>query len=151
MGYEGIEQFFNAENFSQAVSGGIIGGLLAVGIVFLVLVSIGTYVYNSLAWMTIAKKVKHKKPWLAWIPFANISMWLQMGGFHWALVFLILIPILGWIALLVLMIISHWRVFEKLKYPGWLSLSIIIPKVGGILYLIVIGFVAWAKKKKKKK
>ena len=151
MAYEVIEQFFSSDSFSQIASGGIIGGLLAVGIFFLVLVSFGVYIYTAFAWMTIAKKVKHKKPWLAWIPFANISMWLQMGGFHWALIFLILIPVLGWIALLVLMIISHWRVFEKLKYPGWLSLSMIIPKVGGILYLIAIGFVAWAKKKKKKK
>lgn len=150
MGYEVIEQFFNSDGFTQAVSGGVLGGLLAVGIVFLVIISIGFYVYTALAWMTIAKKVKHKKPWLAWIPFANISMWLQMGGFDWKLVFLLLIPFLGWIAILVLMIISHWRVFEKLKYPGWFSLSMIIPKVGWILYPVAIGVIAWMKKKKKK-
>lgn len=149
MGYEVIEQFFNSDTFMQGMSGGFIGGLLAVGIFFLVIVSIGFYVYTALAWMTIAKKVKYKRPWLAWIPFANISMWLQMGGFHWGLVFLILVPFLGWIAILVLMIISHWRVFEKLKYPGWVSLSMILPKVGGPLYLIAIGIIAWMKKKKK--
>ena len=75
-------------------------------------------------------------------------MILQLGGFNWAWIFLILIPIFGWIALTVLLVIATWRIFEKRKYPGWFSLSIIIPKIGLILYLIAIGFVAWGKKKK---
>jgi len=74
---------------------------------------------------------------------------LQMGGFHWAWVFLILIPILGWIGLLVLVIISTWRIYEKRNYPGWFSLAIIVPQLGGILHLVVIGFVAWKDLKKK--
>ncbi|MFH1787556.1 MAG: DUF5684 domain-containing protein [archaeon] len=98
--------------------------------------------------MTIARKLKYKNAWLAWIPIANIAMMLQLGGFHWAWVFLILIPIFGWLALLVMFIIATWRIFEKRKYPGWFSLFIIIPKVGGILYLIAIGFVAWQNKTK---
>ena len=104
--------------------------------------------YFAFAWMTIAKKMKYKHPWLAWIPIANLAMILQLGGFHWAWIFLALVPIVGWIALLVMSIIATWRIFEKRKYPGWFSLSLIIPKVGGILYLIAIGFVAWAKKKR---
>ena len=75
-------------------------------------------------------------------------MVLELGSFHWAWIFLVLIPILGWIALMVLLIIATWRIFEKRKYPGWYSLSMIIPKVGGILYLIAIGFVAWKNQKK---
>ncbi|GIU68687.1 MAG: hypothetical protein KatS3mg001_537 [Candidatus Pacearchaeota archaeon] len=107
------------------------------------------YVYFSLAWYTIAKKVKHKRPWLAWIPFANIAMWFQMGGFHWALVFLLIIPFVGSLVVMILLIISNWRVFEKLRYPGWLSLSpvlgLIFPGLGIIAYGIVIGIVAWRK------
>jgi len=117
--------------------------ILAIGILAFLLISLVFYIYFALAWSTIAKKLKYKRPWLAWIPFANISMMFQLGGFHWAWIFLVLIPVLGWITLLVLMIISNWRVFEKRKYPGWFSLSLIIPQLGGILYLIVIGFVAW--------
>jgi hypothetical protein len=75
-------------------------------------------------------------------------MILQLGEFHWALIFLFLIPILGWIALSVLIIIAMWRIFEKRKYPGWFSLSLILPKIGGVLYLIIIGFVAWKDRKK---
>ena len=73
-------------------------------------------------------------------------MILQLGGVHWAWVFLAIIPFAGWIALFVLVIISLWRIFEKRKYSGWFSLSLIIPKAGAILYLIAIGFVAWKKK-----
>jgi len=125
----------------------LMGVIVLALILFVVL-----YIYGSLAWMTIGKKLKYSKPWLAWIPFANISMILQMGGFHWAWVFLLLIPVLGWIALMVLMIISCWKIFEQRKYPGWLSLIPIagaIPAVGGlasIAYLVILGLVAWKDK-----
>ena len=121
------------------------GALVATAIIVSILVFAAVYVYFALAWQTIAKKQKHKHPWLAWIPFANWAMILQLGGFNWALIFLLLIPIFGWIAVFILCIIAHWRIFEKAKYPGWFSLSLIIPKVGGVLYLIAIGFVAWGK------
>jgi hypothetical protein len=75
-------------------------------------------------------------------------MRLQLGNFHWALIFLVLIPILGWLALFILLIISHWRIYKKRKYPGWFSLAQIIPQFGGILYLIIIGFVAWQDRRK---
>jgi ABC-type uncharacterized transport system YnjBCD permease subunit len=57
-----------------------------------------------------------------------------------------LIPIAGWLALLILITVSTWKIFEKKKYPGWFSLSIIIPQIGFVLYMIAIGFVAWKKK-----
>ena len=107
---------------------------------------LAVYVYSSFAWMTIAKKLKYKHPWFAWIPIVNVAMILQLGEFHWAWIFLILVPILGWLALMVLVIIATWRIFEKRKYPGWFSLSTLIPKAGAILYLIAIGFVAWKDK-----
>ena len=135
------------DNFGSFFAAGI---LIALGVFFVIIFSIAAYVYVSLAWMTIAKKLKHKYPWLAWIPLANVALILQLGEFHWAWVFLVLIPVLGWIALFVLMIIATWRIFEKRKYPGWFSLSQIVPKVGGILYLIAIGFAAWGDKKKRR-
>jgi len=130
-------------------SAGALGALIAVAIFLAIFLAIGLYVYFAIVWMTIAKKMKYKHPWLAWIPFANVAMILQIGGFHWAWIFLALVPIVGWIALFVLFIIANWRIFEKRKHPGWLSLSLVIPKVGGLLYMIAIGFVAWSKKKKR--
>ncbi len=130
------------------LGGAATAGIIALGLTIALLILIGLYAYFALAWYTIAKKLKYKRAWLAWIPFANVAMILQLGGFHWALVFLLAIPILGWIAVFVLMIISQWRIFEKRNYPGWFSLSIIVPQVGGILYIVALAFVAWVEKKK---
>jgi len=143
------------ENFKEAFIGGAIGGalgaLLATIIILLIITLIVLYVYFALAWYAIAKKRGYKKPWLAWIPFANIAMWLQMGGFHWAWIFLMIIPIAGWIAVGVLFIISSWRVFEKLNYPGWWSLALLLDilgfGLGTLAYGIVIGIIAWKKKR----
>ncbi|GBE20209.1 MAG TPA: hypothetical protein ENG87_02620 [Candidatus Pacearchaeota archaeon] len=133
-----------AEIMQSLYGTGILTGLGAIMLVFV----IASYIYSSLAWMAIARKLKYKRPWIAWIPIANGAMILQLGEFHWAWIFLILIPVLGWIALIVLIIIATWRIFEKKKYPGWFSLSMLLPQIGGVLYLIVIGFVAWKDRKK---
>ena len=125
---------------------------LIMAFIFLaVIAGIILYVYTSLVWYTIAKKLKYRPAWLAWIPIANGAMILQMGKFHWAWIFLVLIPFFGWIALAVLLIISCWRIFEKRKFPGWLALVPIlgfIPVLGflaSIAFLIILGFVAWKK------
>jgi hypothetical protein len=123
----------------------LFGAMLVVAIICIAAI----YVYTSLALMTIGKKLAYKKSWLAWIPIANYSMILQMGSFHWAWVFLVLIPVLGWIALGALAVISMWRIFEKRKYPGWLALvpvAAVIPMIGGlagIAFLVILGLVAW--------
>ncbi len=148
--------FSDIENFaSRMMLGKIPFFLIALGIFFMFVILVGIYIYFALAWSTIARKLKYKNDWLAWIPFANLSMILQLGNFHWAWIFLIIIPILGWITLLILLVIATWRIFEKRKYPGWFSLSMVFPQIGGILYMIAVGFVAWsdktASKKSKKK
>jgi hypothetical protein len=146
---KGGEKMFESEfykQFGNAMWGGPIWALIGAILVLAILILLAIYIYNALAWSTILRKLKYKNPWLAWVPIAQIAPILEVGGFHWAWIFLILIPIFGWIALVVLVIISTWRIFEKRKYPGWFSLSMIIPQVGAILYLIAIGFVAWKDK-----
>lgn len=138
-----------------------------VGIAFL-----GIWIYTSFAYMGIARKMKYKRPWLAWIPFARGAMILQLGSFPWGWVFLwsplLLLPLSllhlgigarvlfialafsGALAFNVLCYISHWRFFEKRGYYGWLAL---VPLVGlvagylsflaGIAFLVILGFVAW--------
>ncbi len=138
------------EGFQNLVLGGTLGALLGVAIILGIIFALAIYVYTAIAWQTIAMRQGYKHPWFAWIPFLNLVMILELGGFHWAWVFLILIPVLGWIAIFVLSIIAIWRIFEKEKYPGWFSLAPIIPKAGGILFLIALGFVAWKPKVKKK-
>ncbi len=133
-----------------AIGGAIVGPLFFLGIALMLLFMLGVYIYTSLAWHIIAKKLKHPHPWLSWIPIAGWALQLQLGGFSWLWIFLILIPILGWIALFILLIVSKWFIYEKRKYPGWFSLAVVIPKVGGVLHLIAIGFIAWADKETEK-
>lgn len=125
---------------------------------FFIFVCLTLWVYTSLAYMGIARKLKYKNSWLAWIPFARGAMILQLGGFNWGWIFLALIPIAGWIALCVLFYISNWRIFEKRKYSGWLALipliGMIVPwlmLLSGIAYLVVLGFVAWQDNKKRRR
>lgn len=140
-------QIPGADAFTQGFLGGVLGVFIAVGILIAIVLAIALYVYHALAWQTVARKLKHKQPWLAWIPFANLAQILQLGKFHWAWIFLLLIPILGWIALAVMAIISLWRICESRKYPGWFSLGAVIPQVGVVLYFVLIGFLAWKDKR----
>ena len=148
MAFESIMRAYNLDSsMFGAFFNGALWPILALTAILAFIIGLAFYIYFALAWSTIAGKLKYKKSWLAWIPIANISMILQLGGFHWAWVFLILIPVVGWIALLVLGVIATWRIFERRHYPGWFSISLVIPKVGIILYLVAIGFVAWKNKK----
>jgi hypothetical protein len=138
--------------WQRAVLGGAMGTLIAIGILFMILVFAALYVYHSLAWTAIAKKMKFKKSWLAWVPIASGAMKLKLGKFNWAWIFLILIPIFGWMALIVLITIATWRIFEKLRHPRWYALSFPlmfcpgISFIGFIAYFVIIGVVAWGKK-----
>ncbi len=137
----------------ESLVGGALGGVLVALGIFLVIgviiFMIALYAYQALAWMTIAKRQKHKYPWLAWIPFAATAMRLQMGGFHWAWVFLWIFPP----AAIVLVTIAIWRIFKVTRYPAWFSLSypaMFIPAISGIgkiAYYIMIGFIAWKDKR----
>mgnify|MGYP001600491221 CR=1 FL=1 len=146
------------------------------GKILISLVSLAFYIYVAFAWMTIANKLKYKKSWLAWIPIVNLAMILQLGGFYWQWIFLLvsapilalilfeitilsggiylplfLAPILALIAFVIMITISQWRIFEKRNYPGWIIILSFIPWIGSVIYLIEVGFVAWKDRKKKKR
>lgn len=128
------------------VVGGVIAAFALASISFILIMTFGVYIYLSMSWMTIAKKLKSKRWFLAWIPFARTGLVLKLDGFHWAWAFLYLVPVIGWFALLIITIVAKWRIFEKRKFPGWLALFILIPQAGIIAHAIILGFVAWGKK-----
>jgi hypothetical protein len=154
--------FGNMMNMMQNYSGNwsnlqqVFGPMLWAFVTFGILLVLAFWIYTSVAYMDIAKKLKYKKSWLAWIPFARGAMILELGGFHWAFIFLLLIPFAGWLAFAVLTYISTWRIFEKRKYPGWFALiplAGLIPYISvfaSLAFLIILGFVAWSDKKGKK-
>ncbi len=144
------------ETIQNAILGGSLGTFIAGFLIFFILIVVAVWIYTSLAWTTIGKKLKHRNLWLAWIPFARTVLVLKLGKFHGAWAFLWLIPIIGWAILGVLCIIAHWRIFEIRNYPGWLALiplAGVIPLVGGvagIAYLVILGIVAWKDNKKRR-
>jgi len=110
-----------------------------------IIVGIALYVYYALVWMTIAKKLKYKKPWLAWIPVANFFLIPILAKKDWVWGFMFFVPIAG----AVFFFIWTWNIYEQRKYPGWLCLAPVlgfIPVVGflgGIAQLVIMGLVAW--------
>ena len=128
-----------ANDFSLLTS---LNGALA-GLFFLIV--IGLYVYTALAFMTIAKKLRYDKPWLAWIPVANLFLIPILAKKNWVWGFIFLVPIVN----IVFFFIWMWNIYEQRKYPGWLSLVPLlgfIPFIGifvSLANLIILGFVAW--------
>jgi hypothetical protein len=122
--------------------------LAGVFLVFAVIIALALYVYTSWAMMTIARKLKYDKGWLAWIPIVNLVLWpilakKREGAWPW--VFIMLVPIVN----IVFMIMWTWQIYELRKYPGWLSLITLlgfVPVIGGlagIANIIILGLVAW--------
>lgn len=140
-----------------------LGGLIAVimgMIVFALVMAVVIYIYTALAMMTIAKKLGYDKAWLAWIPVANVFLLPILAQKPWQMGFIIISPLLvsffvkmpvlgalitfaAGIASLVFSIMYTWQIFERRKYPGWLSLLVLVPGLGALIGLVVIGIVAW--------
>jgi hypothetical protein len=126
----------------------LVGAVLIWFIVF----GIISYVYQALAWSTIAKKLKYKKHWLAWIPFASFFLMPILAKKKWTWGFVVLlffftsIQVLGWILYIIALVFSlYWMtiIFKRRKYSPWLVILMVIPLVN----FVMIGFLAWANRK----
>ncbi len=109
-----------------------------------IIIGLGVYVYMAIALQTMAKKTNTKNSWLAWIPIANVYLMTQIAGisgWYTLTVLLLIIPLVGYIAMLGVMIWFWWKIAEAVKKPGWLGILIIIPFVN----LVVIGYLAFSK------
>lgn len=124
---------------------GVAVGLLVFMLFFVFLFLVALYVYTAWAWMTIARKLKHPYPWLAWIPVANLFLYpmLAKKSAWWGLI--LFVPIVN----IVFFIMWTWSIYEQRNYPPWLSLVVIgalLPAVGTaftIAVLVIWGLVAW--------
>jgi hypothetical protein len=122
------------------------GFALVFGIIFLVL-----YIYMALALMATGKRLNYKKPWMAWVPIANLVMMADLAQMPWWPILLILvswIPFLGGlagIAFAVFTIMWQWKICEKRNRPGWWPLLQMIPIIGTLWGLIMWGILAWGK------
>jgi hypothetical protein len=116
---------------------------------FLFLFFIAIYVYFALAWYMIAKKLKYKNAWLAWVPLANLFLLPILAKRKWGWGFFLFVPVIN----LIFAIIWCWKIYERRGYPGALSLfkaGYIIPPIFPLVFIIdivITGIVAWEKKK----
>jgi len=116
--------------------------------VFLALM-IAVYIYTSLVYVKIAKKINIKPTGIAWIPVvgpALISAKIAKAPW-WPILLLIgiFVPILSMaaaVAFTVFFTIWSWKMFEKLRRPGWWALLCLISPVN----LVLLGIAAWSKK-----
>lgn len=114
---------------------------------------LAVYVYTSLAYMNLARRIGVQPAWLAWIPIANLYLISKMAGMHWwpALLLLLLpvplINIMAMVALLIFFFFWHVRIFAKAGRPEWWALSLMLPGAGTVLFYVLLGLAAWGGKK----
>jgi len=158
------ETYFRGEDLAM-----FFGGLVTI-LIFLAVFFIAVYVYTSFALMAIAKKIKTEPAWLAWIPVANFYLISKMAKMHWwPMLLLLTIPLcllffaISLVAGLVFLVptliclvvftvftfIWQWKMFEAVDRPGWWILMVLIPYVGEIIYLVLLGVAAWGEPKSK--
>ncbi|MFT4221210.1 MAG: DUF5684 domain-containing protein [Microbacterium sp.] len=96
------------------------------------LATIAIYVWVGLSLSAVFAKAG-EQGWKAWVPFYNTAVLLQLGGMSGWLVLLVLVPVLGAIALTVVLVVAYRRinsafglgvgmtVLAALLFPVWSS------------------------------
>jgi hypothetical protein len=148
-------QNLNPENFTQLISDPVVSPILAilaffVVLIFGVIILIGIYIYLALALKAIAKKMGYSKPWLAWIPIANLFLFPILTKRKWTWGLLFFIPVVN----IVFLIICLWEMLEKKGHDGKWSLILLgglfvkpaFPFVAFVAFLVILGILAWKKK-----
>ena len=140
----------------ETLTAGLLGMLVGGMLYFVILLTIGLYVYSSLAFATIAKKAKLKTPNLAWIPFGVGPLIITYQAAYkkskskpwwlWLVLIALLVPVpflnsVASIAFSVISIIWMWKTYEVVGRPGWWAILSLIPIVG----LVMLGIAAWSK------
>lgn len=140
------------EEILTALGFGAFAAVLAGFAVVFFIVAIAIYIYASWALMTIADKTKTKNGWLAFIPIANVYLMTQIAKLNgwWTLVVLLpIIPVIGGIALLVAVAYFMYKIALLRKFPAWygpvMVLVNLIPLIGSVIYLVMLGILAWRK------
>lgn len=158
-------QAANLNNYDSLVA--LLPLILGLILFFFVLMLI-VYIYSSLAFMAISRKTGVGPAGIAWIPFVGKPLLsAKIAKMHWWPLLLLLVYILnpiagladstvvaisamiivwtGTIIFMIYWIIWGWKVFEAVGRPGWWMILSIIPLLGFVLYLILLGVAAWGK------
>jgi hypothetical protein len=107
-----------------------------------ILLGLGTYIYSSIALMITAKRLNAQNEWFAWVPILNLVLLFQLGEKSPYLLFLLLIPGIGALAVFIITIMASMRISERRGYDSTLGLLSLIP----VTQYILLGIWAWGKK-----
>lgn len=136
--YETTYEYDDIEDMGAAIAA--ITAVVAIWGLILTPILLVNYIYSSLAYMTIAKKLNHPKPWFAWIPILRAVQRFQLAGMSGWFILLLLVPI----ANLVISILALMNTSERRGYDKLLGLLALIP-IGN---LVLIGILAWSENDK---
>ena len=133
----------SAEEFASGLAAGGLFAFLAGYAVLSIIIGLAVYIYFALALMKMAEKAQVPNGWLAFIPIANLYIMTQIAGVPWWTMLVILlgwIPVVGYLAVLAVMLWWWWKIAERMGREGWWGIVIaLIPNVN----LIMIGMLAW--------
>lgn len=142
--------------FAQVTGGGAVGILALLGgfLLVFIIILVAFYIFFSLCLQKIAKKLNIENDWLAWVPLANLWLWVKVAGNpDWWSIFLIAplftgvlpkqLAFLGFIlglASLIVTIILLVEVPLRLHKSPYLALWNLLPLIGNIIYMSILAF-----------
>lgn len=132
---------YYSSNASPAETAGFLA-FIAAYIGFILMISIGIYVITSIATMKLFKKAG-LPGWKAWVPFYSNWLFLELGGYNGALIFLMFVPFFGGIALLVAMCLAANEISKKLDKSDifiLFPLGVITGGITTIIWYCIAGF-----------
>jgi hypothetical protein len=113
----------------MAMMAGFMMVAMIIGVVF--------YIYFSLCFFLMARKLDVAVPWLAFIPIAQTYTFVAVGGKPWWWILLLLVPIVNFfVGIYIWMCIA-----ENMGKSKWLGLLVLVP----ILNLVLPGYLAFSK------
>jgi len=93
--------------------------------------SLLSYLAWGFALYMIAKKARNENAWLAWIPIGNLFLLVSLADLGCLWVLGMFVPCVNFFVA----IYVWWRIFEKRRKPGVLSLLMLIPGVNLLVAL----------------
>lgn len=139
---------------------GLLGAIMGF-VIGIFILTIAIYVYFALALMAIAKRTNTKNGWMAWIPYANVYLISKIAQKHWWPILLLvpsiifaffpeniilsIIELIFLLAFLIFIFIWWWKICKIRGKPGWWILLALIPFIGQIWVIILLGILAWGK------
>ena len=132
---------YDLDSGAAIASAGVLAAIMGVMLIPALVIGLGTYVYTSLAYMEIAKKLNHPNSWFAWVPILNLVLILQLADMSPWLILLALVPGVNAVAMVVISVMSMMKICERRGMDKNLGFLMLVP----VANLVLPGILAWKK------